>query len=231
MYDTCGDKWGLGDMSISYMKEANLLLDELEGRPAREIAPTMGRLQKVRYSHSAMVDAIIENPSISQNQLADIFGFTPGWVSNVIASDAFQAHLAQRKDELIDPTLRLSIEERFKALVQRSLEVLQEKLAKPTHTIPDQLALQAASLGARSLGLGRADNNAPPPQGGDRLQILASRMIILQREVKNGQVIEGVSETVYDSGGREEGGGSEPGQGQSAEGAVRAIDSVSGESA
>lgn len=218
-------------MSAVLLKSANLLLDELEGRPPREIGAGPGRLGKVRYTHAAMVDAIIQDPAISQNQLADIFGYTAGWVSQVIASDAFQAHLAQRKDELIDPTLRLTIEERFKALVQRSLEVLQEKLAKPTHMIPDQLALQAASLGARSLGLGRADNNAPPPQGGDRLQILASRMIILQREVKNGQVIEGVSETVYDSGGREEGGGSEPGQGQSGEGAVRAVSDMPGESA
>lgn len=218
---------------LSAVKVTNLLLDELEGRPAGH-APTMGRLGKVRYTHAAMADAIIENPAISQNDLAAMFGFTAGWVSNVMASDAFQAHLAQRKDELVDPVLRLTIEERFKALVARSLEVLQEKLARPVAMIPDNLALQAAALGARSLGLGR-DNTPPAAPQGDRLTILADRLIVLQRDVvrkvHNGEIIEGVSEAVHDTPGGEEGERSQSDARLPVETAIRADNGVSSESA
>lgn len=206
------------------IQSADQLLDELSAPPSRDIAPTMGRLQKVRYSHAAMVDAIISNPAVSQNELAGMFGYSVPWVSNVMASDAFQAHLAQRKDELIDPVLRMTIEERFKALVQRSLEVLQEKLSRPSTMIPDNLALQAAALGARSLGLGRTEAPPPPPTA-DRLQTLATRLIVLQRDIRtkvqNGQVIEGeVSETVYDSGSAQAGGQQKLEGGQSPSGTV-----------
>ena len=71
---------------------------------------------RVSYTHDAMIDAIIHNPTISQNQLAAHFGYTPGWVSQIIASDAFQARLAERTGELVDPTIRASVEDRFKAL-------------------------------------------------------------------------------------------------------------------
>ena len=185
----------------------------------------MGRLAKVSYSHDAMIDLVIGNPAISQNEIAATFGYTVGWVSNVFASDAFRERMAQRKDELIDPTLRLTIEERFKALVQRSLDVLQEKLARPSHAIPDNLALQAAALGARSLGLGRPDNTTPPAPNGDRLQQLAGRLIILQRnvveKVQNGKVTEGeISETLYDSGGSYPGGRAQSERDLPEEGAV-----------
>ena len=57
--------------------------------------------------------------------MAKAFGFTPAWVSIVVNSDAFQTRLAARKDELVDPTLRLTLNERFNALVVRSLDPAQ----------------------------------------------------------------------------------------------------------
>lgn len=212
------------------VRTADQLLDELAGKPpSRELAPTMGRLGKVSYTHDAMIDLIVGNPTVSQNELAASFGYSVGWVSNIMASDAFQARLAQRKDELIDPVLRMTIEERFKGLVQRSLDVLMEKLSRPTSVIPDNLALQAAALGARGASLGGFGKEAPPapPPTSDRLAQLAGRLVILQREVRtkvqNGQVIEGeVSQTVYDSGSAQGASGSEVAPGQPAQAAIRA---------
>lgn len=109
---------------------------------------------KVHYTHSAMIDQIIANPCISQNQLASYFGYTAGWVSQIISSDAFQAQLAARTGELVDPILQTSIEARFKGLVSRSLEILAEKLNGPSANIPDNLALRALELSSRALGYG-----------------------------------------------------------------------------
>ena len=102
-----------------------------------------GVIAKMRYSHDAMVDLIVQNPWISQNELAATFGYTPGWVSQVIASDAFQARLAERKEEVVDPLIRATIEEQFKGLVARSLEILRQKLDRPAAAVPDKLALRS----------------------------------------------------------------------------------------
>lgn len=150
-------------------------------------------IQKVRYSHDGMIDLIVQDPSISQNKLAEVFGYTPAWVSLVMSSDAFKERLAARKEELIDPAIRASLDERFRAVVTRSLEVLQEKLAAPASVVPDALALRAAELGAKALGLG---GNAPPQAPAvptDHLDKLAQRLVNLQSRIQKpeGAVIDG----------------------------------------
>lgn len=111
-------------------------------------------VQKVSYTHDGMIDLIIANPAILQNDLARQFGYSPSWVCQIIASDSFQARLAERTKELVDPTIRLTIEERFKALILRSLEILKEKLDRPTGDIPDNLALRTFELASRAAGYG-----------------------------------------------------------------------------
>lgn len=109
-------------------------------------------IDKVRYSHEAMADQILANPWISQNELAKVFGYTPGWVSQVIASDAFQSYLAERKEQIIDPVLRASIEDRFKALVNKSTEVLLERLSE--RSADGELALGVLAAASKALGYG-----------------------------------------------------------------------------
>jgi len=116
-------------------------------------AELQGAIQKVRYSHDAMIDMIIANPGVSQNELAAQFGYTPGWVSQVITSDAFQNRLAERKEELVDPLIRQALEERFRALVHRSQELLLERLNSPAK-VSDDLLLRSLELGAKALGYG-----------------------------------------------------------------------------
>lgn len=114
-------------------------------------------IQKVRYSHDAMIDLIIEDPTISQNAMAAHFGYTPGWVSQIINSDAFRERLAERKDELVDPRIRTSIEERIRALADKSIEVL---LAKLHETNNMNVAVRALDVATRSLGYGAKPGNA-----------------------------------------------------------------------
>lgn len=142
--------------------------------------PSRPQIQKVRYTHEDCIDCILAHPGVSQNELAARYGMSPAWMSVVINSDIFQAKLAERRAELVDPVLRTTIEERFRALATRSLEVLQEKLSAPAHQVPDQLALQAAKLGREALGVG----NAPPPPAPqlDGLNALAERLVGFVRQ-------------------------------------------------
>lgn len=136
-------------------------------------------IAKLRYSHEAMVDLIVQNPGISQNDLATLFGYSPAWVSTVMSSDAFRARLAERRAQLVDPEVALTLRERFEALARQSLRVLQEKVSLPSHMVPDQLALRAADLSARSLGLGQAQTPVVITSE-ERLASLAQRLIALR---------------------------------------------------
>lgn len=162
--------------------------------PARTPAPTMGKLAKLRYTHEAMIDLIIQNPAISQNQIAAAFGFTPGWISNILASDAFQAQMASRREEIIDPAIKATIEERFKSLVIQSLNILNERLAEPG--VSANVAIKAAELGARALGIGAHAPPQPVQPSADRLVILSERLIQLNPYTRRPEVYDGKAEAV-----------------------------------
>jgi hypothetical protein len=138
------------------MDVAAALPASLQGVDFAKPAAAKQAIQKVRYSHDAMIDMIVANPWISQGELAANFGYTEGWVSQVIASDAFQARLADRKSDLIDPHLRATIEERFKGLVVRSLEILMRKLDRKPQDIPDELAIKALEIASKAAGYGQS---------------------------------------------------------------------------
>lgn len=155
---------------------------------------TMGNLQKVRYTHKAMIDLIIAHPELSQNQIAAQFGYTSSWLSNIMASDAFQEALAARREEVVDPILRATLQERTKALYLQSLAVLQAKLDSPT--VSDKVALAAAELGAKAMGLGGHAAQAPVQPAGQRLAILAENLVFLQGKISKGETYEGQSSEV-----------------------------------
>lgn len=176
--------------------DAMLAQMAVEGRTALEAvgrgsSPSV-RPPKIRYTHEAMADLILENPWISQNQLAAHFGYSPAWISTVITSDAFQALLASRREELVDPELRITLQERFKALCTQSLRVLQEKISKPADLVNDQLVLRTAELSAKSLGLGVAAPSPAAPDPAKYLPELAERLLRLGGRMPTGQAEDAV---------------------------------------
>lgn len=181
-------------MSQEAAKMADQFLGELSsGEKNPSPAPTMGVLKKVAYTHQAMIELIIEGSrrpgGISQKEIAAHFGYTEAWISNILASEAFQAALAKRREEVIDPELRATIRERFEALVIQSLKVLQSKLNQAQ--VSDQVAIRAAELGAKALGIG---GHAPQPKqesSQDRLTRLAGRLVSLHTSAKDGKVYNG----------------------------------------
>jgi len=117
-------------------------------------SPVVPTLQKVRYTHEALIDVIIANPAISQRELSKHFGFTEAWMSIIINSDAFQTRLAERKGQLVDPKILASIEDRLEALGKRSLDKLLERVDNGTPISNGDLVRMAA--------LGSGDRNKRP---------------------------------------------------------------------
>lgn len=123
----------------------------LEGTTSAALA-----IDRVKYTHDAMIDLIIASPAIKQNDIAKHFGYTVGWVSRVMNSDAFLARLAQRKADLVDPAIGLSIDERLRAVAAKSLDVVLEKL----ELVPSfEQAMEAAGMATKALGYGARQNN------------------------------------------------------------------------
>ena len=124
--------------------------------PLLGTASAANAIARVKYSHDAMIDLLIANPAISQNEIASTFGYTVPWVSRIMNSDAFQARLALRKEELLDPVIVASIEEKFRALASKSLDVVLDKLSV---TNSAELGLKALEISAKALGYGARQQN------------------------------------------------------------------------
>lgn len=136
-------------------------------------------LVRLKYTHEAMVDLMIANPCVTVRELSLRFGVTEQWIYKIRASGVFREKLHQRAKELVDPAIAAEIEERFDALMNRSLEVLMDHMAKESKDIPFEAALQAAQLGAKAMALGGFGAKAAPtpaPPDPDRLERLAARL-------------------------------------------------------
>jgi len=108
-------------------------------------------VEKANYTHEAMIDCIIQNPSITQGELAQHFGYTEGWVSQILRSDALRELLAARKLELFDPVVLQGLEKRMEALAHHSIEILAERLQINRSA---DTALKVLEVTSRGLGYG-----------------------------------------------------------------------------
>jgi len=124
--------------------------------PLEGTASAANAVTRIKYTHDAMIELVIANPSISQNEIAKHFGYSVPWVSRVFCSDAFQARLAERKTELVDPTVVASVNERMQALAMQSLDILQNKLAATQN--PD-MAMKALEISTKAMGYGARQQN------------------------------------------------------------------------
>ena len=149
----------------------------------KEIEEMPPAIAKIRYTHTDMIDFILANPGCSQNSIAARYGYSVGWVSRVMSSDAWQSAMAARRSEVVDPSLVATVDERFRALTMRSLDRLQEKLDAPM--VSDNVVLKAVELGARAMGIGGNATPPTPPPAGDQLATLALRLIDLQSRIRS----------------------------------------------
>jgi hypothetical protein len=119
----------------------------------------MPLIQKVRFTHDAVIDEIMLRPAVSQGELARMFGYTEAWLSIIINSDAFKFRLAERKAEIVDPVIKATIEERLRAVAERSLDRIMERLDGPSAG-----AIKNADLAAfAKVGLGNRFDKVPAP--------------------------------------------------------------------
>jgi CRISPR/Cas system-associated protein Csm6 len=106
---------------------------------------------RLTFTHDAMIDLIIQEPTVTSAELAEIFGFSPSWICRIVAADSFKARLEQRRSKLVDPILARSLNDRFRSVAVRSMEVLEQRLQGEDAST--QLAVEALEVATKGLGV------------------------------------------------------------------------------
>lgn len=130
-----------------------------DGSPTRWPCGKQKGIQKVHYTHEAMIECMIAHPEWTQRQIAEYFGYSEVWICNIIASDAFREQMVKRKDEIINPVLKANVEERFNSNLRMALDLIQARLS--TGVVSDNFLLRTTEMSARALGLGAPKPPAP----------------------------------------------------------------------
>ena len=107
---------------------------------------------RITYTHEAMIDLILAEPTVKPAELAALFGYSEGWISRILGSDSFQSRIAERKAALIDPSISRRLDERFRAIAVQSTQVLQERLDSEEGAA---LALDALAVATSAMRVAR----------------------------------------------------------------------------
>lgn len=123
---------GLGGKVEFVSKGMNELIAESRELAEVEEAKTSQRPQLMRLSvsHEAIINWLLLNPGKNQMKYcAEHFGYTRAWLSSIVHSDAFQAKLRDRQEQLFGDMMP-SLAEQATGVAQVALEQLGEKLEK-----------------------------------------------------------------------------------------------------
>ena len=115
-------------------------------------------IKKVSITHDAIIDFVITKPQSTYREIASEFGYSPEGIGVICRSDSFRARLEVRKEELVDPIIKQSVEERLTGLAHASLDILQRKLENSEDAglalkaLDITTKMAAAQYGARNMG-------------------------------------------------------------------------------
>lgn len=115
-------------------------------------------IQKVGYTHEALINWMIENPDQYQRAAALYFGVTEGWLSKIVNSDAFRLQLAKRQ-EAVFSVIAAGIPEKLREATGLSLDKLTDKLRA---TSDGGFILDAADTLLKASGFAPASQRVAP---------------------------------------------------------------------
>lgn len=113
---------------------------------------------KLRYRHEAIADMMLAHPMATQNEIAEMLGYTASWLSTVVNSDTFKAYFRERRSEwnteLAETAHTRALEVGIKAL-DKTEEALEAGEIDPVTVF--EKALKSAGMGG-SRGDGAQNN-------------------------------------------------------------------------
>lgn len=111
------------------------------------------QIQKVSPRHEAILNYLIANPTVKKAEVAAQFGVSQAWLSTIIHSDAFQAKLRARQEEVFEVAVLSGIEDKLLGVAHQAAERLGELLPLQDNVRDISDTMDKA---LKSLGYGRA---------------------------------------------------------------------------
>lgn len=93
----------------------------------------MAEIQEVSIKHEAIMDFLMSHPNIRLSEVANNFGITQGWLSQIIHSDVFQLRLREKQGVAFHSTV-LPLREKMLVVAHQALDKLSEQIPLETDT-------------------------------------------------------------------------------------------------
>jgi len=110
---------------------------------------------RVKYRWDAIIDVMLSNPTLSQNEIAEMLGYTPAYLSTLKKTDGFQVRYYTRRRQMSE-----SIQDRVQMLMMLQIEKASEAILDGIEAIGEEdgptheFALSAQDKALRGLGFG-----------------------------------------------------------------------------
>lgn len=118
------------------------------------------QVKKVSFTHEALIQWMLENPSRHLRDAAEYFGYTQSWLSTIIHSDAFKQQLIKRQNQVAFQ-VAADIPSRLRGAAHVALEGLTRQLET---TEDPEFLLDATDKLLRNMGYGPASSRNPGGQ-------------------------------------------------------------------
>lgn len=148
--------------------------------------PQVSEVIKLSHTHQAIMAFMVENPEVPLDKVAAKFGYTQGWLSQLIHSSLFQAELHYKQDVHFGEAA-LSVKDRITEAAHQSLARINERVQSgvvSTDTLVDiaEMALKNLGYGApKAAPQAVINNNTYVNQPVDRTILAEARATMQQR--------------------------------------------------
>lgn len=85
-------------------------------------------LKELTYTHEAVADLILKEPTVTIAELAAIFGMRHYAIRKLVVHEVFKKHMAYRKATLIDPHISRSLNERARTISMQAMEIISKRM-------------------------------------------------------------------------------------------------------
>jgi hypothetical protein len=152
----------------------------------------MAEILALSHTHTDIARFLLQNPTLPLSSVARHFDYTQSWLSSIIHSSAFQAHLAELQAGA-DSLVIADVPQRLRGLASAAIDKLSEQLefaegTGPVSRVDRQFVQDTAELALKALGFGRPSpvGDLQPAMPGtviyaDKLVIEQARERILDR--------------------------------------------------
>lgn len=106
------------------------------------------QLAKLSHHHLAIMDFMLANPRVPMWAVANEFNRTQAWLSTVVHSDLFQAHMQERR-RLIEDDQRQSINHRLFVAAEKGLDSMINALDDDEVSVAEKRAISELALKAQ----------------------------------------------------------------------------------